>query len=59
MFNIANVFILPQHGEGSKLLQYVGGNITMLLHVQKRKKKIYLTHLNTHVHAYMAHACAH
>ena len=38
MFNIAKVFVLPQHGEGSSLIQNVGGNISMLLFTQKRQK---------------------
>ena len=38
MFHIANVFILPQRCEGLMLIQNVGGNITMLLHMQKCQK---------------------
>ena len=38
MFHIANIFILPQRCEGSMLIQNVGGNIPMLLHMQKCQK---------------------
>ena len=39
MFRIAKVFILPRRVEGSTLLQNVGGNITMLLHMQPGAKR--------------------